>query len=108
MIANLEKAMNQLQDEGPLSAADTLLARRFHLWRDGNGRRQVFSVYPVDDAPAYPDAVAIAVRRSSGRCTPVWSGPTGAKARAAAYAAGADEIHLRVLPRAESGPLSPE
>lgn len=96
-----------LSDDGPLNAADLVLARRFHLWRDGRGRRQVYSVYAVDDAPDYPDAVALAVRRSGGRCEPLWSGPAGAKARAAAYAAGADEIHLRVMARTESGPLSP-
>lgn len=97
---------DSLEDAGPLSASG-LLARRFRLWRGTDGRRQVFSVYAAEDAPDYPDAVAIAVRMEGTRRVPVWSGPAGAKARTAALANGAQEIHLRVLPETESGALAP-
>ncbi|MCS0495233.1 hypothetical protein [Ancylobacter mangrovi] len=98
---------DSLTDDGPLRAADTLLARRFRLWRGPDGRRQVYSVYPVEDAPDYPDAVAMAVRSENGRCVPLWSGPAGAKARLMARVMGAQEIHLRILPETESGSLAP-
>lgn len=98
---------DSLVDDGPLSAADALLARRFRLWRGPDGRRQVFSVYGVDDAPDYPDAVAMAVRTEAGRRVALWSGPAGPRARAAAYATGAQEIHLRILPETDSGALVP-
>ncbi|MBB3770899.1 hypothetical protein FHS55_001494 [Angulomicrobium tetraedrale] len=98
---------DSLTDEGPLSAADSPLARRFRLWRGPDGRRQVFSVYAAEDAPDYPDAVAIAVRHVGGRRVPLWTGPAGIKARVAARAVGAQEIHLRILPETVSGPLAP-
>lgn len=98
---------DSLTDDGPLSAADALLARRFRLWRGPDGRRQVYSVYGVDDAPDYPDAVAMAVRTDGSRRVAMWSGPAGARARAAAYAMGAQEIHLRILPETDSGTLAP-
>lgn len=98
---------DSLTDAGPLSAADELLARRFRLWRGSDGRRQVFSVYAADDAPDYPDAVAMVVRTEGGRRVPLWTGPAGAKARAAARAVGAQEIHLRILPETDSGSLVP-
>ncbi|GAB4069278.1 hypothetical protein GCM10028812_32090 [Ancylobacter sonchi] len=99
---------DSLRDDGPLTVADSVLARRFRLWRGPDGRRQVFSVYAVEDAPDYPDAIALAVRRTGGRCVALWSGPAGAKARVAALATGAQEIHLRIVPETESGPLVPE
>jgi len=106
MIQNLT-SNDSLRDDGPLSAADGLLSRRFRLWRCPDGRRQVFSVYGVEDAPDYPDAVAMAVRTVGGQRVAMWSGPAGAKARAAARAAGAQEIHLRIIPEIESGSLAP-
>lgn len=100
---------DSLLDDGPLAAAhDAALARRFRLWRAPDGRRQVYSVYPVAEAPDYPGAVALAVRDVRGRRVVMWSGPAGAGARAAAAAAGAHEIHLRILPEAASGPLAPQ
>ncbi|HSI41944.1 MAG TPA: hypothetical protein VLA00_15480 [Xanthobacteraceae bacterium] len=65
-------------------------------------------MYATDAAPDYPDAVALVVRQLDGRRVAVWSGPAGAPARAAARAAGAQEIHLRIVPEVESGPLVPE
>ncbi len=97
---------DSLEDAGPLSAGG-LLARRFRLWRSTDGRRQVYSVYAAEEAPDYPAAVAIAVRMEGTRRIPVWAGPAGAKARSAAMATGAQEIHLRILPDAESGTLAP-
>ncbi len=100
---------DSLLDDGPLAAApDAALARRFRLWRAPDGRRQVYSVYPAQEAPDYPGAVALAVRDVRGRRVVMWSGPAGASARAAAAAAGAEEIHLRILPEAASGPLVPQ
>lgn len=99
---------DSLRDDGPLSVADSALARRFRLWRGPDGRRQVYSVYAAEDAPDYPDAVAVAVRRTGSQCIALWSGPAGARARAAARAAGAQEIHLRIIPETESGPLAPQ
>ncbi|QIB34116.1 hypothetical protein [Ancylobacter pratisalsi] len=98
---------DSLRDDGPLSAADALLARRFRLWRGPDGRRQVYSVYQVDDAPDYPDAVAMAVRSENGRCVPLWSGPAGSRARIMARVLGAQEIHLRILPETDSGSIVP-
>lgn len=98
-----------LLDDGPLAAAtDAALAGRFRLWRAPDGQRRVFSVYPAEDAPDYPGAVALAVRDVRGRRIVLWSGPAGACARAAAAAAGAQEIHLRILPEGASAPLAPE
>lgn len=99
-------AFDSLQDAGPLSASG-LLARRFRLWRGTDGRRQVYSVYAADEAPDYSGAVAIAVRMDGTRRIPVWSGPAGAKARSAAMATGAQEIHLRILLETDSGALAP-
>ncbi|MFK8252869.1 hypothetical protein [Ancylobacter terrae] len=97
-----------LLDDGPLAAAvDPRLSGRFRLWRGKDGQRHVYSVYHLDDAPDYPAAVALAVRRMEDRRVVVWAGPAGAGARRAAERAGADEIHLRILPDAESGPLAP-
>ncbi|WP_248310306.1 hypothetical protein [Bosea sp. 117] len=97
-----------LLDDGPLAAAaDSALARRFRLWRGPDGRRQVYSVYAAEEAPDYPHAVALVVWRMQGSRVVIWTGPAGAEARAAARAAGAQEIHLRILPEAESGPLAP-
>lgn len=110
MMATLSSSLrgNEIRDDGPLSVTDGALARRFRLWRGPDGRRQVFSVYAVEDAPDYPHAVAMAVRRVGGQCVALWSGPAGAHARAAAMATGAQEIHLRILPEQESGPLAPQ
>ncbi|MDF2620942.1 MAG: hypothetical protein K0S00_3601 [Xanthobacteraceae bacterium] len=106
MMTRETRSADSLRDDGPLSATG-LLARRFRLWRGPDGRRQVFSVYAADEAPDYPDAVAIAVRMEGTRRIPVWTGPAGAKARTAALATGAQEIHLRILPETESGSLAP-
>lgn len=100
---------DSLLDDGPLAAAvDPHLAGRFRLWRGMDGRRHVYSVYPIESAPDYPSAVALAVRRLEGRRVVVWTGPAGARARAAAMAAGAQEIHLRILPTVDSGTLVPD
>ncbi|WP_246518676.1 hypothetical protein [Ancylobacter lacus] len=100
---------DSLLDDGPLAAAaDMALARRFRLWRGPDGRRQVYTVYAAAEAPDYAGAVALAVRREEGRCVVTWVGPAGTRARAAAAASGAQEIHLRLLPDAESGPLAPQ
>ncbi|WAC28616.1 hypothetical protein [Ancylobacter sp. SL191] len=107
MLTHPVTSSDSLKDDGPLSAADALLARRFRLWRGPDGRRQVYSVYGVDEAPDYPDAVAMAVRTEGGRRVALWSGPAGARARAACYAMGAQEIHLRILPETDSGALAP-
>ncbi|WP_428031873.1 hypothetical protein [Ancylobacter sp.] len=106
MMTRDTKCFDSLQDAGPLSASG-LLARRFRLWRGTDGRRQVFSVYAAEEAPDYPAAVAIAVRMDGTRRIPMWTGPAGAKARSAAMATGAQEIHLRILPETDSGALAP-
>lgn len=107
MMARETEFADSFRDDGPLSAADVLLARRFRLWRGPDGRRQVFSVYAADEAPDYPDAMAMAVRMEGTRRIPVWTGPAGAKARSAALANGAQEIHLRIVSGPESGALVP-
>ncbi|MCK0197839.1 hypothetical protein MWN34_13070 [Ancylobacter sp. 6x-1] len=107
-----------LLDDGPLAAAAaTGLSSRFRLWRGPDGRRQVYSVYAATEAPDYPGAVALAVRREKDRCVVTWAGPSGGGAHEAARLFGAEEIHLRILPpgeslaqalpEMESGPLAP-
>ena len=102
-----EQTSDSFRDDGPLNGAEGLLARRFRLWRGPDGRRQVYSVYAVDEAPDYPGAVAMAVRTNGDGRVPLWSGPAGARARLMARTMGADEIHLRILPDTNSGPMAP-
>ncbi|MFG1416205.1 hypothetical protein V5F38_03740 [Xanthobacter sp. V0B-10] len=74
-----------------------VLGARYRFWRDGDGVRHVFSVYPVDAAPDYPDAVAIVARRTPAGSLAMWAGPSGAEARRMAERLDADEIHIHVL-----------
>ncbi|GGF76235.1 hypothetical protein GCM10007301_40230 [Azorhizobium oxalatiphilum] len=87
-----------LSDGGRLSGlSDDALGARYRFWRDQDGVRHVFSVYPAQDAPAYADALAIAVRRTPAGSIAVWAGVPGAAAAEAARRNLAEEIHIHVL-----------
>ncbi|WP_210163774.1 hypothetical protein [Azorhizobium doebereinerae] len=87
-----------LSDAGRLSGlTDGALGARYRFWRDQDGVRHVFSVYPADDAPDYPEALAIAVRRTPAGSIAVWAGMPGEAANRAARRAMAEEIHIHVM-----------
>lgn len=75
---------------GPLGA-------RYRFWRDEDGLRHVFSVYPAPAAPDYPDALAVVARRTPAGSIAMWAGPAGEAARAAALRLCGDEIHIHVF-----------
>lgn len=81
------------------------LGARYRFWRDEDGVRHVFSVYPAQDAPDYPDAIAVVARRTPAGSIALWAGPTGAAARRAAERFHAEEIHIHVFADAPSGAL---
>lgn len=73
------------------------LGARYRFWRDEEGVRHVFSVYPAAAAPDYPDAVAIVIRRTPVGPLAMWVGRAGEPARRAALKLAADEIHVHVF-----------
>lgn len=73
------------------------LGSRYRFWRDGDGVRHVFSVYPADAAPDYTDALAIVARRTPAGSIGMWVGRSGDEARRMAERLDADEIHIHVL-----------
>jgi len=88
----------------PLSDAGRLaglkggpLGPRFRFWRDGEGQRHVFSVYAADEAPDYPDALAVVARRTPAGSIALWAGVPGDTARRAAARVHAEEIHIHVF-----------
>ena len=51
----------------PLAAlAGSALARRFSAWNGASGMRYIWSVFALDDCPAFADAVVLAVRSGWG------------------------------------------
>lgn len=85
-------------DAGRLNGlADGALGARYRFWRDETGQRHVFSVYPADAAPDYPDALAIVARRTPAGPIAMWVGPAGDPARRASQRLQGDEIHIHVL-----------
>lgn len=80
------------------------LGARYRFWRDEDGVRHVFSVYPVQDAPDYPDALAIVARRTPAGSIAMWAGPAGAASTAALRLRG-DEIHIHVFGEADAPAL---
>ncbi len=87
-----------LFDAGRLSGlTDGALGARYRFWRDQDGLRHVFSVYPAADAPDYPEALAIAVRRTPAGSIALWAGLPGEAAKRAAHRYQAEEIHIHVF-----------
>ncbi len=87
-----------LYDAGRLSGlTDGALGARFRFWRDQDGIRHVFSVYSAADAPDYPEALAIAVRRTPAGSIALWAGLPGEAAKRAAQRYQAEEIHIHVF-----------
>lgn len=72
------------------------LGARYRFWRDEDGVRHVFSVYPPEAAPDYPDALAVVARRTPAGSIAMWAGPAG-NARTAALRTRGDEIHIHVF-----------
>lgn len=73
------------------------LGSRYRFWRDEDGMRHVFSVYGPENAPSYPDAIAVVARRTPAGSIAMWAGPTGPAAEQAARRLDGDEIHIHVL-----------
>lgn len=87
-----------LFDAGGLSGLELgALGSRYRFWRDGEGQRHIFSVYPAAAAPDYPDALAVAVRRTPAGPIAMWAGPAGEAASRAARRLDADEVHIHVF-----------
>ncbi|WP_332118257.1 hypothetical protein [Azorhizobium caulinodans] len=87
-----------LIDAGPLTGlSEAALGARYRFWRDQDGVRHVFSVYPTEEAPDYPEALAIAVRRTPAASIAVWAGKPGEAAVRAAKRNLAEEIHIHVF-----------
>ena len=70
------------------------LANRFHFWRGASGRRYACTLFPVNAAPSYDDAIALFVRR--GRSGPLL---VSVAAGIDAYSSppDVDEIHLHLV-----------
>lgn len=95
-----------LVDAGCLSGlTHGALGARYRFWRDESGVRHVFSVYPADAAPDYPDALAIVARRTPAGSIAMWVGRAGEEARRAALRLDADEIHIHVFGEEPAGSL---
>lgn len=93
-----DSLLTSLTDAGCLSGLKHgALGARYRFWRDQDGVRHVFSVYPADAAPDYTDAVAIVARRTPAGSLAMWVGPSGEDARRMAERLAADEIHVHVL-----------
>ena len=87
-----------LADAGRLNGlTHGALGSRYRFWRDGDGVRHVFSVYPADEAPEYPDAIALVTRRTPAGPIAMWAGRPGAEARSMAERLAAEEIHIHVF-----------
>lgn len=87
-----------LADAGRLNGLKNgALGARYRFWRDADGVRHVFSVYPADQAPDYPDAIALVARRTPAGPIAMWAGRPGADARRMAERLDADEIHIHVF-----------
>ena len=96
----------------------SILARRFRHWRGADGRRHLFSVFPVgpgaavEDVPRFEDAVVLAVARdASGTRHILFADETGSlpdlffagAGFRAAMAAAANEVHVHLLTETASG-----
>jgi hypothetical protein len=83
------------------SLAGSALSDRFRFWRGSSGRRFVFSVYALDEAPAYAGAVVLAVRVTASGEVPVWAGAVETLEDAALmpvlFAGAADRLHIHLL-----------
>lgn len=87
-----------LADAGRLNGLKNgALGARYRFWRDADGTRHVFSVYPADAAPDYSDAIALVARRTPAGPIAMWAGRAGAEARRMAERLAAEEIHIHVL-----------
>ncbi len=95
-----------LVDAGCLNGLRTsALGSRYRFWRDEDGMRHVFSVYGPEDAPSYPDAIAVVARRTPAGSIAMWTGPSGPAAEQAARRLDGDEIHIHVLGEQEAPAL---
>ncbi|MDI4659176.1 hypothetical protein [Xanthobacter autotrophicus] len=94
-----------LVDAGNLNGLKHGLGSRYRFWRDESGVRHVFSVYPADAAPDYPDALAVVTRRTPAGAIAMWAGPAGEAARTAALRTRGDEIHIHVFGDEEASAL---
>ncbi len=87
-----------LADAGCLNGQQArAFGARYRFWRDEDGMRHVFSVYGPDDAPSYPDAIAVVARRTPAGSIAMWAGPTGPAAEEATRRLDGDEIHIHVF-----------
>jgi hypothetical protein len=70
------------------------LANRFHFWRGASSRRYACTLFPVNAAPSYDDAIALFVRR--GRSGPVLVS-VGAGIDTSSAPPDVDEIHVHLV-----------
>jgi hypothetical protein len=70
------------------------LANRFHFWRGASSRRYACTLFPVNTAPCYDDAISLFVRR--GRSGPVLVS-VGASIDASSAPPDVDEIHVHLV-----------
>jgi hypothetical protein len=70
------------------------LANRFHFWRGASSRRYACTLFSVNAAPSYDDAVALFVRR--GRSGPVLVS-VGVGIDASSAPPDIDEIHVHLV-----------
>jgi hypothetical protein len=70
------------------------LANRFHFWRGTSGRRYACTLFPVNTAPSYDDAIALFIRR--GQSGPVLVS-VGAGIDAYSAPPDVDEIHVHLV-----------
>ncbi|MGE4372350.1 MAG: hypothetical protein AB7E29_05490 [Xanthobacter sp.] len=98
----LDSLLIPLSDAGCLNGRQVdsfveTLGARYRFWRDEDGQRHVFSVYPADAAPDYPDAIAVVTRRTPAASIAMWAGQPGEDAHRAAQRLKGDEIHIHVF-----------
>ena len=98
--------------------AGSVLAGRFRHWRGSDGRRHLFSVFPIgsgdalDEVPRFEDAVVLAVARDAGGGRQILladeTGPLpdlffAGAGLGRAIAAGANEVHVHLLTDSAAG-----
>ena len=81
------------------------VTRHFHYWLGASGKPYLHSVFTVDEAPRYADAVILLVRHDGHSRTPLLLAQTGKEPQAVfsspafahALAQGANEVHLHLM-----------
>lgn len=111
MAASIHRlASPRLRSTAPAATANALapdLPSRLHIWRGRSRQRHLFTVYGLFECPVLPQAVYVLVQRDGdgrrsvlglGRAEEASASLNLAAIRHRAAVAGANEVHVSVLP----------